>query len=67
MLLGHMPATLCLLAWPVQGVGCYWATCLLHCAGLCRTWGAIGPRHFEGDALRALENGFTLFRWDGAG
>lgn len=26
------------------------------------TWNAINFRHFEGDALRAIENGFTLFR-----
>jgi apolipoprotein N-acyltransferase len=26
------------------------------------TWNAINFRHFEGDALRAVENGFTLFR-----
>ncbi|GIL77600.1 hypothetical protein Vretimale_6812 [Volvox reticuliferus] len=26
------------------------------------TWGAVGPRHFASDALRALENGFTTFR-----
>ena len=26
------------------------------------TWGAIGIRHFSGNALRAIENGFTLFR-----
>lgn len=26
------------------------------------TWNAINFRHFEGDAVRAVENGFTLFR-----
>jgi apolipoprotein N-acyltransferase len=26
------------------------------------TWNAINFRHFEGDAIRAIENGFTLFR-----
>jgi apolipoprotein N-acyltransferase len=26
------------------------------------TWGAILSRHFDGDAVRAVENGFTLFR-----
>ena len=26
------------------------------------TWGAILSRHFNGDAVRAVENGFTLFR-----
>ena len=26
------------------------------------TWGSIGPRHFASDMLRAVENGFTLFR-----
>ncbi|EFJ53082.1 hypothetical protein VOLCADRAFT_127377 [Volvox carteri f. nagariensis] len=26
------------------------------------TWGAVGPRHFASDALRAVENGFTTFR-----
>ena len=26
------------------------------------TWGLVGPRHWAGDALRAVENGFTLFR-----
>lgn len=26
------------------------------------TWNAILTRHFEGDAVRAIENGFTLFR-----
>jgi apolipoprotein N-acyltransferase len=26
------------------------------------TWNAINYRHFDGDSLRAIENGFTLFR-----
>ena len=26
------------------------------------TWNAINSRHFDGDSLRAIENGFTLFR-----
>ena len=26
------------------------------------TWGAVGPRHFDNNALRAGENGYTLFR-----
>lgn len=26
------------------------------------TWGALSSRHFEGNAIRAIENGFTLFR-----
>ncbi|GLC43321.1 hypothetical protein PLESTB_001340700 [Pleodorina starrii] len=26
------------------------------------TWGAVGPRHFASDALRAIEDGFTIFR-----
>jgi apolipoprotein N-acyltransferase len=26
------------------------------------TWNAINSRHFDGDSLRAMENGFTLFR-----
>lgn len=26
------------------------------------TWGALSTRHFNGNAIRALENGFTLFR-----
>ena len=31
------------------------------------TWGAILSRHFEGDAVRAVENGFTLFRCSSMG
>jgi apolipoprotein N-acyltransferase len=31
------------------------------------TWNAILTRHFEGDALRAIENGFTLFRCSSVG
>lgn len=27
------------------------------------TWGSIGQRHFATDALRAVENGFSLLRW----
>ncbi|CAM9314280.1 unnamed protein product, partial [Ectocarpus fasciculatus] len=26
------------------------------------TWQSMGPRHFDNNALRAIENGFTLFR-----
>lgn len=26
------------------------------------TWQSLGPRHFDTNALRAIENGFTLFR-----
>ena len=28
----------------------------------CWTWGAFGARHAAGDAMRAVENGFTLLR-----
>jgi apolipoprotein N-acyltransferase len=28
----------------------------------CWTWGAFGARHAVGDAMRAVENGFTLLR-----
>ena len=31
------------------------------------TWNDIGRRHFEGDAVRALENGFSLFRCSSVG
>lgn len=31
------------------------------------TWNAINFRHFDGDALRAVENGFTLFRCSSEG
>lgn len=31
------------------------------------TWNDIGRRHFEGDALRTLENGFSLFRCSSVG
>lgn len=27
-----------------------------------QTWSNIGPRHFLGDSLRAIENGLTLVR-----
>jgi apolipoprotein N-acyltransferase len=31
------------------------------------TWNAISYRHFDGDAIRAIENGFTLFRCSSQG
>lgn len=31
------------------------------------TWGAISSRHFDGDAVRAVENGFNLFRCSSEG
>jgi apolipoprotein N-acyltransferase len=31
------------------------------------TWNAISSRHLEGDAVRAIENGFTLFRCSSTG
>lgn len=31
------------------------------------TWGSLGPRHMAGNALRAVENGFTLFRCSSVG
>lgn len=31
------------------------------------TWGAVGPRHFSGNQLRALEGGFTIIRCSSSG
>ena len=31
------------------------------------TWNALSSRHFNGDTVRAIENGFTLFRCSSAG